>query len=368
MRFELLTQDRFARRGRLIFPSGYEVNTPAFMPVGTQATVKTVSNEELLACGAEIILGNTFHLMLQPGTEVIKLHGDLHGFSKWQRPILSDSGGFQVFSLKGLRKLTEEGVRFRSPIDGHEEFLSPERSMQIQRDLGSDIVMAFDECLGYPTTHREATISTELSARWAKRSRIAHGDSPHALFGIIQGSVFPDLREFSLNTLTGIGFDGYAIGGLAVGESKEQMLEILQFLAPRLPQDRPHYLMGVGTPEDIINGVLNGVDMFDCVMPSRNARNGSLFTSYGVLRLRNQRYRNDLAPVDPNCDCYTCRNYSRAYLHYLDRAHETLGLRLNTIHNLHFYQNLMRGLRKALEESRLAKFIENFYQQYQRGV
>ncbi|MBU0744623.1 MAG: tRNA guanosine(34) transglycosylase Tgt [Gammaproteobacteria bacterium] len=364
MKFELITKDSLARRGRITFPSGCVVNTPAFMPVGTYGTVKAMTSEEVQATGAEIILGNTFHLMLRPGTEVIKAHGGLHGFMHWPGPILTDSGGFQVFSLSGLRKITEEGVWFRSPLDGSEIFLSPEISMQIQRDLNSDIVMIFDECTPFPATHDEARKSMELSVGWAKRSKFAHGDSKNALFGIIQGGIFPDLRDHSLEALLEIGFDGYAIGGLAVGEPKSEMFKILKHLSLKIPEDKPRYLMGVGTPEDLIEGVLHGVDMFDCVMPTRNARNGCLFTSEGIVRIRNSGYKNDLTPLDQNCNCYTCKNYTRAYLHHLDRCREILGARLNTIHNLHFYQQLMTNLRESLEQGKLSGFVNNFYRLY----
>jgi queuine tRNA-ribosyltransferase len=366
MKFELLTEDRLARRGRITFPTGYVVNTPAFMPVGTLGTVKAMTNEEIRESGVEIILGNTFHLMLRPGIEVIKAHGGLHGFNRWSGPILTDSGGFQVFSLGKLRKISEEGVWFQSPIDGKKVFLSPEISMQIQRALNSDIVMIFDECTSYPISYDEALRSTELSIKWAKRSRNAHDDNPNALFGIVQGSVYTDLRNYSLNELLALDFNGYAIGGLAVGEPKEEMIKILDHLATRMPRHKPRYLMGVGTPEDIINGVLHGVDMFDCVMPTRNARNGHLFTSQGIVKIRNSCYKYDLAPLDPRCNCYTCSNYSRAYLYHLDKCHEILGARLNTIHNLHFYQNLMANLRRALEQGRLSKFIESFYSEYNK--
>jgi queuine tRNA-ribosyltransferase len=366
MKFELITKENQARRGRIVFPSGFVVNTPAFMPVGTYGSVKAMTPEEVKTTGAEIILGNTFHLMLRPGAEIIKMHGGLHQFMHWPGPILTDSGGFQVFSLGALRKITEEGVWFRSPIDGANVFLSPEKSMQVQRDLGSDIVMAFDECTPFPCNYNEARTSMELSMAWAKRSKIAHGDSKNALFGIIQGSIFPDLRNQSLEALLSIEFDGYAIGGLAVGEPKHEMFKILEHLAPQIPKDKPRYLMGVGSPEYLINGVCHGVDMFDCVMPTRNARNGHLFTSQGVVRIRNSAHKNALIPLDANCNCYTCKNYSRAYLHHLDKCHEILGARLNTIHNLNFYQNLMTNLRQALEQSKLATFVQNFYRSYRR--
>ncbi len=360
MRFELLTNDGRARRGRLTFERG-TVETPAFMPVGTYGTVKAMTPEELREVGAEILLGNTFHLMLRPGTEVIAAHGDLHDFMHWDGPILTDSGGFQVWSLGKLRKITEQGVRFRSPVDGSEVFLGPEESIAVQHVLGSDIVMIFDECTPYPASERQARESMDLSLRWAKRCREAHGDHPSALFGIVQGGMYPELREQSLQGLLEIGFDGYAIGGLSVGEPKEDMLRILDHLDPRMPGDRPRYLMGVGTPEDLVEAVRRGVDMFDCVMPTRNARNGYLFTSRGMVRIRNSRFRMDTGPLDPDCDCYTCRNYSRAYLRHLDRTGEILGSRLNTIHNLYYYQKLMAGLREAIASGRLTDFVADFY-------
>ena len=364
MKFELITKDLLARRGRITFPSGHIVNTPAFMPIGTYGTVKAMTPEDVKATGAEIILGNTFHLMLRPGTEIIKAHGGLHNFMHWSGSILTDSGGFQVFSLSDLRKITEEGVWFKSPLDGSNVFLNPEISMQIQRDLDSNIVMIFDECTPFPVSYDDAAKSVDLSIGWAKRSKIAHGDNKNALFGIIQGSIFTDLRDRSLAALLEIGFDGYAIGGLAVGEPKHEMFGILQHLAPQIPENKPRYLMGVGTPQDLIDGVLNGVDMFDCVLPTRNARNGCLFTSKGVVRIRNSVHKNDLAPLDQNCDCYTCKYYTRAYLHHLDRCREILGARLNTIHNLHFYQKLMTNLRQALEQGKLSQFVSDFYQLY----
>ncbi len=356
MEFKLLKQSGAARRGQLRFARG-TIETPAFMPVGTYGSVKGISREELEALGAEIILGNTFHLMLRPGTEVIKRHGDLHEFINWPHPILTDSGGFQVFSLGALRKLKEEGVYFNSPVDGQRIFLSPEISMQVQRDLGSDIVMVFDECTPYPATETEARLSMEMSLRWAKRSHDAHQGNPNALFGIVQGGMFSHLREISLAGLQEIGFDGYAIGGLSVGEPKHLMLETLAHLMPLMPVDKPHYLMGVGTPQDLIDGVRMGVDMFDCVMPTRNARNGHLFVTEGVIKIRNSRFKTDEKPLDEHCDCYTCKNYSRAYLHHLDRCKEMLGARLNTIHNLHYYQNLMRAIRLAIEEDRFDSFV-----------
>ncbi|OZB38812.1 MAG: tRNA guanosine(34) transglycosylase Tgt [Alishewanella sp. 34-51-39] len=360
MKFELLATDGKARRGQLIFQRGV-VDTPAFMPVGTYGTVKGMTPEELDATGAQICLGNTFHLMLRPGTEIIRKHGDLHDFMHWHKPILTDSGGFQVFSLGELRKITEEGVKFRSPLNGEKIMLTPERSMEVQRDLGSDIVMIFDECTPYPATEPQARKSMELSLRWAKRSKDAHGDNPSALFGIIQGGMYPHLRDISLQGLEEIGFDGYAIGGLSVGEPKADMINILNHTTDKMPAQKPRYLMGVGKPEDIVEAVRRGVDMFDCVMPTRNARNGHLFVSDGVVKIRNAKHKDDTAPLDKECDCYTCKNYSRAYLHHLDRCNEILGARLNTIHNLHHYQKLMQGLRAAIAAGKLDDFVADFY-------
>lgn len=360
MKFELDGVSGKARRGRLKFPRGV-VETPAFMPVGTYGTVKGLTPEDVKALGAEIILGNTFHLWLRPGTEIVKKHGDLHDFMQWQGPILTDSGGFQVFSLGKLRKISEEGVTFRSPINGNTVFLDPETSMQVQRDLGSDIVMIFDECTPYPATPDEARKSMELSLRWADRSKKAHGDSESALFGIVQGGMYEGLRSESLAGLKSIGFDGYAIGGLSVGEPKEDMIRILDHLSHEMPSDKPRYLMGVGKPADLVEGVRRGIDMFDCVMPSRNARNSHLFTRTGVLKLRNAKFRDDVGPIDPECQCYTCRHYSRAYLHHLDKCNEMLGAQLNTIHNLHYYQDLMKGMRDALSEGGFDAFVEDFY-------
>lgn len=367
MKFELDTTDGFARRGRLVFERG-TVETPAFMPVGTYGTVKAMTPEELTGLGAQIVLGNTFHLMLRPGTEIIKKHGDLHNFMHWQGPILTDSGGFQVWSLGKLRKITEEGVKFNSPVDGSKVFMGPEESMQVQRDLGSDIVMIFDECTPYPAEEKEVRESMELSLRWAKRSKDAHGDNPSALFGIVQGGMYENLREISLNGLKEIGFDGYAIGGLSVGEPKEEMIKVLDHLKTRMPENHPRYLMGVGTPEDIVEAVRRGVDMFDCVMPTRNARNGFLFTSKGMVRIRNSQYTDDTGPVDEECDCYTCKNYSRSYLRHLDKTREILGSRLNTIHNLHYYQHVMAGLRDAIAKGELDKFVTEFYAKRDQSV
>ena len=360
MRFSCSHQDGRARRGRLLFERG-GVDTPAFMPVGTYGTVKAMTPEEVRASGAQILLGNTFHLLLRPGTEVIRLHGSLHGFMHWDGPILTDSGGFQVFSLDGLRKVSEQGVAFRSPVNGDRVFLGPEQSIQVQRQLGADIVMIFDECTPYPASPQAARDSMELSLRWALRSREAHADNPAALFGIVQGGMYPELRSASLAGLLEIGFDGYALGGLSVGESKAERAAILAHITPAMPAGAPRYLMGVGTPADIVEAVWQGIDLFDCVLPTRNARNGHLFVHDGVLRIRNSANSRDTGPPDAGCDCYTCRNYSRAYLHHLDKCNEILGARLNTIHNLNHYQVLMRGLRAAIEQGRLAAFREDFY-------
>ena len=360
MKYDLLNTDGKARRGRLTFSRG-TVETPAFMPVGTYGTVKGMKTEEVEDTGAEIILGNTFHLMLRPGTEIIEQHGGLHDFINWNKPILTDSGGFQVFSLGAMRKITEEGVKFNSPVNGDKIMLTPERSMEVQRSLGSDVVMIFDECTPYPATHEESQVSMELSLRWAQRSKDAHGDNPSALFGIIQGGMYEDLREVSVKGLKAIEFDGYAIGGLSVGEPKEDMIRILDHTAPLIPDNKPRYLMGVGKPEDLVEGVRRGIDMFDCVMPTRNARNGHLFVTNGVLKIRNASHKTDTGPLDPECDCYTCKNYSRAYLHHLDKCKEILGSQLNTLHNLHFYQRIMKGLRNAIEQNKLDEYVEEFY-------
>ncbi len=410
MQFKLITKDHHARRGQLIFDRGV-VETPAFMPVGTCGTVKAMAPEEVSATGAQIILGNTFHLMLRPGTEIIQKHGDLHDFMNWKGPILTDSGGYQVFSLAEIRKLSEQGVAFRSPIDGASVFLGPEESMLIQRALGSDIVMQFDECTPYPATYEEAKESMEMSLRWAMRSKIAYdylinrqvncpsidpsilisqrgGDErttgvykqymtvvneetnkaenqkTTGIFGIVQGGVYDDLREQSLKGLLDISFDGYAVGGLSVGEPKELMLKTLDTLMPLLPENHPHYLMGVGTPRDLVEGVMRGIDMFDCVMPTRHARNGQLFTSQGLLKIRHASCKTDTSTPDPACDCYTCQHYSKAYLHHLDRCHEILGARLNTIHNLHYYQKLMKDLRCAIEQGKLYDFAKTVFDIY----
>ena len=360
MKFELNKTDGQARRGQLTFERG-TIQTPAFMPVGTYGTVKGLTPEEIKNLGAEIILGNTFHLMLRPGTDIIEQHGDLHDFMHWDKPILTDSGGFQVFSLGKLRKITEKGVEFRSPVNGSKVFLGPEEAMEVQRKLGSDIVMIFDECTPYPATEAEARESMELSLRWAKRSKDAHEGNDAALFGIVQGGMYPHLRKESLQGLTAIGYDGYAIGGLSVGEPKDEMLKVLNHITPEMPDDKPRYLMGVGQPEDIVEAVRRGVDMFDCVMPTRNARNGHLFTRKGVVKLRNSHNKTFTGPLDDACGCYTCKNYSRAYLHHLDKCNEMLGAKLNTIHNLHYYQDLMDGLRKAIETGTLSDFVNEFY-------
>ncbi len=367
MGFERLGADGAARRGRLTFPRG-TVETPAFMPVGTYGTVKGVLPRDLPGLGAQIILGNTFHLWLRPGTDIIEKHGGLHGFMGWDGPILTDSGGFQVFSLGDRRKISEAGVEFSSPVDGDRVFLDPETSMAIQRSLGADVVMIFDECTPYPATEEEARASMELSLRWAVRSKTAHGDNPAALFGIVQGGMYPGLREASLAGLCEMQFDGYAIGGLSVGEPKDEMLRVLDELLPHMPADRPRYLMGVGTPADLLEGVRRGVDMFDCVMPTRNARNGNIFTSRGVLKLRNSRHRDSTLPLDEECSCYTCSNFSRAYLHHLDKCNEILGSQLNTIHNLHYYQQHMAAIRAAVEAGSLDDFSAQFYEQQARGV
>jgi queuine tRNA-ribosyltransferase len=352
MKFSVTSRDGQARRGVLELAHG-RVDTPAFMPVGTYGSVKAMSPPELAALGAQIVLGNTFHLWLRPGLEVIGKHGGLHRFMAWQGPILTDSGGFQVFSLGALRRISEEGVQFASPVNGDRLFLTPEESMRIQQVLDSDIAMVFDECTPYPATRQQAADSMGLSMRWAARSRQAW-QSANALFGIVQGGVYEDLRDESLQRLAGIGFDGYAIGGLAVGEPAEDRSRILAHTAPRLPAEQPRYLMGMGTPEDLIEAVAAGIDMFDCVLPTRNARNGWLFTRAGDIRIRNARYRDDLAPLDERCGCHTCRNYTRAYLYHLDKTKEILGARLNTLHNLHYYQELMRELREAIAQGELA--------------
>jgi len=360
MKYALLGTDGRARRGRLIFERG-TVETPAFMPVGTYGTVKAMTPEELRELGAQIILGNTFHLMLRPGMAVMRAHGGLHRFMHWDGPVLTDSGGFQVWSLGKLRKISEQGVTFQSPVNGDRIFMGPEESMAMQQALGADIIMIFDECTPYPATEEQARASMELSLRWAERSKQAHAGHAGALFGIVQGGMYEQLRHASLAGLKQIGFDGYALGGLSVGEPKEEMLRVLDSIASALPADRPRYLMGVGTPEDLVEAVRRGMDMFDCVLPTRNARNGWLFTQDGSVKIRNSRYATDTGPLDPNCDCYTCRHYSRAYLRHLQQCNEILGARLATIHNLYYYQALMRGLRGAIEQKRLDEFVEKFY-------
>ena len=378
LEFTLLKKDTsglsHARRGRLKLNHG-TIETPIFMPVGTYGSVKAMAPNELKEVGSQIILGNTFHLWLRPGTDVMDKFGGLHGFMGWDKPILTDSGGFQVFSLGAMRKITEEGVKFASPIDGSRLFLSPEISMQIQRSLNSDIVMQFDECTPYeidgrPATAEEAAKSMRMSLRWAQRSmnEFNKGENPNALFGIVQGGMYERLRDESLAGLEEINFPGLAIGGLSVGEPKEDMMRVLQHVGPRLPENKPHYLMGVGTPEDLVEGVANGVDMFDCVMPTRNARNGWLFTRFGDLKIKNARYKDDQSPLDETCSCYCCKNFSRAYLHHLHRSKEILGARLNTIHNLHYYLNLMQEIRDAIDADRFHEFRLQFNADRARGV
>jgi queuine tRNA-ribosyltransferase len=378
LEFKLIKKDTtgktHARRGTVKLNHG-EVQTPIFMPVGTYGSVKAMSPLELKEIGAQIILGNTFHLWLRPGNDVMSKFGGLHGFMGWDKPILTDSGGFQVFSLGEMRKITEDGVTFNSPINGDKLFLSPEISMQIQRVLNSDIVMQFDECTPYeidgrPATLEEAAKSMRMSLRWAQRSmnEFKAGENPNALFGIVQGGMYENLRDESLEGLEKIDFPGLAIGGLSVGEPKEDMMRVLQHVGPRLPQDKPHYLMGVGTPEDLVNGVSNGVDMFDCVMPTRNARNGWIFTRFGDIKIKNARYKDDKEPLDPSCSCYACRNFSRAYLHHLHRAQEILGARLNTIHNLHYYLDIMQQMRDALDADRFPDWVQQFHADRARGI
>jgi queuine tRNA-ribosyltransferase len=363
VKFDISHECGASRRGKLTFRRG-EIQTPVFMPVGTYGTVKSVTPEEVLAGGAEIILGNTFHLMLRPGTDVIRAHGGLHDFMNWQRPILTDSGGFQVFSLAAMRKLSEEGVRFRSPVNGDEVFLTPEKSMEVQHDLNADVTMIFDECTPYPATEKEARESMELSLRWAARSRArfdelkaAEPDRGEALFAIVQGGVYDNLREASRAALLDIGFDGYAVGGLAVGEPENERHAVLDALMPNMPANAPRYLMGVGTPVDIAEGVMRGIDMFDCVIPTRHARNGQLYTSRGKIKFRHAKYRADTSAPDPECDCYTCSNYSLSYLRHLVKCGEILGPRLATIHNIHYYQKLMADIRAAIEAGRMADLV-----------
>ena len=359
MEFSLLKTSGAARRGQLTLTHG-KVETPAFMPVGTYGTVKAMSPLELTEIGAQLVLGNTFHLWLRPGLEVIEAHGGLHRFMGWDGPILTDSGGFQVFSLGALRKIREDGVTFQSPVNGDKCFLSPEESMHIQKVLNADIVMIFDECTPYPADEKTAGESMRLSLRWAARSKRAHEGNVNALFGIVQGGMHEQLRDESLRELEQIGFDGYALGGLSVGEPKEEMLRILQHIAPQLPPDKPRYLMGVGTPEDLVEAISQGIDMFDCVMPTRNARNGMMFTRYGDIKIKNAQYRLDMRPLDEQCACYTCRHFTRAYLHHLHRIGEILGARLNTIHNLFYYQQLMGEIRAAIEADAFTDFVVRF--------
>jgi queuine tRNA-ribosyltransferase len=360
MLFKLTKQNKGARRGQLTFERG-TIETPAFMPVGTYGTVKAMTPEELTESGAEIILGNTFHLMLRPGTDIIRLHGDLHDFMHWEKPILTDSGGFQVYSLAKMRKITEQGVVFNSPVDGSKVELTPEYSMQVQRELGSDIVMIFDECTPYPATEKQAMESMQLSLRWAERCKTAHQGNPAALFGIVQGGMYKDLRLESAAGLGTLDFDGYAIGGLSVGEPMQERNQVLDFTVPVLASDKPRYLMGVGRPEDIVEAVKRGIDMFDCVIPTRHARTGFIYTSKGILKIRNSRYRDDTRALDENCQCYTCQHYSRAYIRHLDKCGEILGVRLTTIHNLFYYQQLMRNIRTAIENERFDDFVDEFY-------
>ena len=366
LQFDVSKTDGAARRGTLTFTraSGVvkEVQTPIFMPCGTYGSVKGLSPAALHAAGVQMLLGNTFHLMLRPGVEVMQAHGGLHEFMGWDKPILTDSGGFQVFSLGDLRKISEQGVKFRSPINGDEIFLSPESSVDVQKSLNADVAMCFDECTPFPADKEAVASSMALSMRWAARSKTGFGDNPNSLFGIIQGGVHEDLRDESLAALTDIGFDGYAIGGLSVGEPKEDMMRIIAHTAPKMPEGKPRYLMGVGTPQDLVEGVRSGIDMFDCVMPTRNARNGHLFTSQGIIRIRNSPHKKDINPVDPNCGCYTCQNFSRAYLHHLDKCGEILGAELNSIHNVHYYLDLMAGLRAAIENVHLSTHIQGIYE------
>ena len=367
LKFTVLASDGAARTGRIECAHG-TVETPVFMPVGTYGTVKAMRPSDLRESGTRMILANTFHLMLRPGIEVIAPHGGLHEFMGWDGPILTDSGGFQVFSLGAMRKVSEQGVRFRSPLDGREVFLGPEESVRLQQQLGVDIAMIFDECTPYPVGEVEARESMELSLRWAERSRAAFTSTSGALFGIVQGGMYESLRSRSLERLQEIGFDGYAIGGLSVGEPKEDMLRILAHLVPGMPVGQPRYLMGVGKPEDIVAAVMHGVDMFDCVLPTRNARNGHLFVADGVIRIRNNRYRDDLRPLDERCDCYTCRNFSRAYLRHLALSNEILGAMLNTCHNIHYYQGLMHDLRAAIGAGRLADYAAEFFEKRAQGA
>lgn len=358
MKFSVLATRSLARRGQIALQRGM-IDTPAFMPVGTRGTVKSLTPEEVASTGAQIILGNTFHLLLRPGMEVIRAHGTLHDFMNWHGPILTDSGGFQVWSLQGLRKLEEKGVTFRSPVDGSEVFLGPEESMSIQTTLGSDIVMAFDECTHWPSSREDTVESMLLSSRWATRCKDRYAGNG-ALFGIVQGGMFEDLRLDSLDRLIHIGFDGYAIGGLSVGEPKQDMHRVIEFLAHRMPPDKPRYLMGVGAPEDLVNSVAMGIDLFDCVLPTRNARNGWLYTRNGVVKIRNSQYKMDTRPADESCSCYTCQHYSRSYLQHLQRQNEILGPRLCSLHNIHYYQNLMNRIRESIEADEFDRFHRSF--------
>ena len=367
MRFELLAADGAARQGRLHFARG-TVDTPVFMPVGTRGAVRTVTPPELRQSGVQMLLGNTFHLMLRPGTDIIQSHGGLHDFMGWTGPILTDSGGYQIFSFGEQCRIEEEGARFRSPFDGASSFLDPETSMRVQRELGSDVVMVLDDCPSWPIEKEEARLSMERSLRWAQRSREAHGDNPAALFGIIQGSMFPELRRQSLAGLHAIGFDGYAVGGLSVGEPQQMMCEMLECIVPEAPVEHPRYLMGVGTPIDLVEAVRRGIDMFDCVIPTRNGRNGQLFTGRGVLNIRNARYRSSMEPADLECDCYTCTRCTLAYLHHLDKSREMLGARLCTLHNLHFYQRLMARMREAIGAGRLERFAVRFITDWEKTL
>ncbi len=370
--FSIANNDGEARRGTLTFTRAdgtvKEVQTPIFMPCGTYGSVKGLTPTQLQDAGVQMLLGNTFHLMLRPGMDIMSDHGGLHGFMGWDAPILTDSGGFQVFSLGDLRKISEEGVSFRSPVNGDAIFLSPEISMDIQRSLNSDVVMCFDECTPFPATKAEVAASMSLSMRWAARSKSAFAGNPNSLFGIIQGGVYEDLRDESLQQLTDIDFDGYAIGGLSVGEPKEDMMRIIRHTAPRMPVDKPRYLMGVGTPSDLVESVRRGVDMMDCVMPTRNARNGHLFTSTGVVRIRNSPHKSATGPLDPACDCYTCQHFSRSYLHHLDKCGEILGAVLNSIHNVHYYLHIMAELRAAIEQNALEARVAAIYEGWQQPV
>lgn len=367
MEFQLINTDGYARRGQIKLSRG-KIETPVFMPVGTYGTVKSLTSEELTGLGAEIILANAFHLMLRPSVEVIKKHGSLHDLIHWDKPILTDSGGFQVFSLSTMRTITEQGVSFKSPIDGSQVFMGPEESMQVQADLASDIVMVFDECTPYPATEQVAADSMRLSLRWAERSKKAHAGNPAALFAIVQGGMYEHLRQESIASLSAMGFDGYAIGGLSVGEPKEAMISMLDALHHIMPVHTPRYLMGVGTPEDLLEAVRRGMDMFDCVMPTRNARNGHLFTQTGVIKIRNNQYRFDTRALDESCACYTCQNYSRSYLRHLDQCKEILGSRLNTIHNLYYYLHLMSEMREAIKNQGMNDFIQRFYHLRSKAV